>query len=46
MPILAADPFCRKVRWTFMKRRFDREQGNVRHHIQVLCAMAHLQIPA
>ncbi len=26
----------------FMTRRFDREEGNVRHHIQTLCAMAHL----
>jgi serine/threonine-protein kinase HipA len=26
----------------FMTRRFDREEPNVRHHIQSLCAMAHL----
>lgn len=26
----------------FMTRRFDRDDGNVRHHIQTLCAMAHL----
>jgi serine/threonine-protein kinase HipA len=26
----------------FMTRRFDREDGNTRHHIQSLCAMAHL----
>lgn len=26
----------------FMTRRFDREDGGVRHHIQTLCAMAHL----
>ncbi|MBS0416470.1 MAG: type II toxin-antitoxin system HipA family toxin [Proteobacteria bacterium] len=26
----------------FMTRRFDRGAGNVRHHIQTLCAMAHL----
>jgi serine/threonine-protein kinase HipA len=26
----------------FMTRRFDREDGNVRHHIQTLCAIAHL----
>ncbi|VVE18510.1 MULTISPECIES: type II toxin-antitoxin system HipA family toxin [Pandoraea] len=26
----------------FMTRRFDREAGNVRHHMQTLCAMAHL----
>lgn len=26
----------------FMTRRFDREDGNIRHHIQTLCAMAHL----
>lgn len=26
----------------FMTRRFDREDGDVRHHIQTLCAMAHL----
>jgi serine/threonine-protein kinase HipA len=26
----------------FMTRRFDREQADVRHHIQTLCAMAHL----
>jgi serine/threonine-protein kinase HipA len=26
----------------FMTRRFDREDGNVRHHIQTLCAMAQL----
>jgi serine/threonine-protein kinase HipA len=26
----------------FMTRRFDRDTGNVRHHMQTLCAMAHL----
>ncbi len=26
----------------FMTRRFDRDGGEVRHHIQTLCAMAHL----
>ena len=26
----------------FMTRRFDRDDGNMRHHIQTLCAMAHL----
>lgn len=26
----------------FMTRRFDREEADVRHHIQTLCAMAHL----
>ena len=26
----------------FMTRRFDRDDGNRRHHIQTLCAMAHL----
>jgi len=26
----------------FMTRRFDRAQGDVRHHMQTLCAMAHL----
>jgi serine/threonine-protein kinase HipA len=26
----------------FMTRRFDRDDGNVRHHMQSLCAMAHL----
>lgn len=26
----------------FMTRRFDREDGDLRHHIQTLCAMAHL----
>ena len=26
----------------FMTKRFDREPGNVRHHIQTLCAMSHL----
>ena len=26
----------------FMTRRFDREVGGVRHHIQTLCALAHL----
>ncbi|MGH8210962.1 MAG: type II toxin-antitoxin system HipA family toxin [Steroidobacteraceae bacterium] len=26
----------------FMTRRFDRDSGAVRHHIQTLCAMAHL----
>ena len=26
----------------FMTRRFDRDDGNVRHHVQTLCAMAHL----
>lgn len=26
----------------FMTRRFDREDGNVRHHVQTLCAMGHL----
>ena len=26
----------------FMTRRFDRDEGNVRHHIQTLCAIAHL----
>ena len=26
----------------FMTRRFDRGQGDVRHHMQTLCAMAHL----
>lgn len=26
----------------FMTRRFDREAGDVRHHIQTLCAMSHL----
>jgi serine/threonine-protein kinase HipA len=26
----------------FMTRRFDRDDGDVRHHMQTLCAMAHL----
>ncbi|MEB0140131.1 MULTISPECIES: type II toxin-antitoxin system HipA family toxin [unclassified Undibacterium] len=26
----------------FMTRRFDREENNVRHHLQTLCAMAHV----
>ena len=26
----------------FMTRRFDREENNVRHHMQTLCAMAHM----
>lgn len=26
----------------FMTRRFDREDNNVRHHMQTLCAMAHI----
>ncbi|MEJ0036847.1 MAG: type II toxin-antitoxin system HipA family toxin [Gammaproteobacteria bacterium] len=26
----------------FMTRRFDRDQAQVRHHVQTLCAMAHL----
>ena len=26
----------------FMTKRFDRETGNVRHHVQTLCAMNHL----
>jgi serine/threonine-protein kinase HipA len=26
----------------FMTRRFDRDQGGVRHHLQTLCAMSHL----
>ena len=26
----------------FMTRRFDREAGNVRHHVQSLCAMSHI----
>jgi len=26
----------------FMTRRFDRDEGNVKHHIQTLCAMDHL----
>jgi serine/threonine-protein kinase HipA len=26
----------------FMTRRFDRDAGNVRHHVQTLCAMSHL----
>ena len=26
----------------FMTRRFDRAQGNIRHHLQTLCAMNHL----
>ena len=26
----------------FMTRRFDREDGEIKHHIQTLCAMAHL----
>jgi serine/threonine-protein kinase HipA len=26
----------------FMTRRFDREDGDVRHHMQTLCAMAHM----
>lgn len=26
----------------FMTRRFDREDGDVRHHIQTLCAMSHV----
>jgi serine/threonine-protein kinase HipA len=26
----------------FMTRRFDREEGDVRHHMQTLCAMSHL----
>jgi serine/threonine-protein kinase HipA len=26
----------------FMTKRFDRDAGNVRHHIQTLCALAHL----
>jgi serine/threonine-protein kinase HipA len=26
----------------FMTRRFDRDAGNVRHHIQTLCAMSHI----
>lgn len=26
----------------FMTRRFDRDAGNVRHHVQTLCAMGHI----
>ena len=26
----------------FMTRRFDRDAGNVRHHVQTLCAMSHM----
>lgn len=26
----------------FMTKRFDREDGNIKHHMQTLCAMAHL----
>lgn len=26
----------------FMTRRFDRDTGNVRHHVQTLCAMSHM----
>jgi len=26
----------------FMTKRFDREQGNIRHHMQTLCAMDHV----
>ena len=26
----------------FMTRRFDRDEGNIRHHMQTLCAMDHL----
>jgi serine/threonine-protein kinase HipA len=26
----------------FMTRRFDRDAGNVRHHVQTLCAMSHV----
>jgi serine/threonine-protein kinase HipA len=26
----------------FMTRRFDRDAGNVRHHVQTLCAMSHI----
>jgi serine/threonine-protein kinase HipA len=26
----------------FVTRRFDREAGNVRHHVQTLCAMSHI----
>lgn len=26
----------------FMTRRFDRDTGNVRHHVQTLCAMSHI----
>jgi len=26
----------------FMTRRFDRDYGNIRHHVQTLCAMSHI----
>jgi len=35
------DLFCHDGRAHFMTRRFDRD-GNTRHHVQTLCAMAHL----
>jgi serine/threonine-protein kinase HipA len=28
----------------FMTKRFDREGGSIRHHIQTLCAMAHMDL--
>jgi serine/threonine-protein kinase HipA len=35
------DLFCQDGRAHFMTRRFDRD-GNTKHHVQTLCAMAHL----
>jgi len=41
-----AMPECRLLqengRAHFMTRRFDREDGDIKHHTQTLCAMAHL----
>jgi serine/threonine-protein kinase HipA len=39
--MMECDLFCHDGRAHFMTRRFDRE-GNNKHHLQTLCAMAHL----
>jgi len=39
--MMECDLFCHDGRAHFMTRRFDRD-GNTRHHLQTLCAMAHL----
>ena len=39
--MMDCDLFCHDGRAHFMTRRFDRD-GNTKHHLQTLCAMAHL----
>lgn len=39
--MMECDLFCHAGRAHFMTRRFDRD-GNTKHHLQTLCAMAHL----